>query len=161
MHQPIKLNRRLRDKETRKLGIFADFKQAPVTLLGLLLLLVLSLQSPLLSSPTRKMGQILLISPVLSFEILSTSILLAFSSQSDYSHFGFTSPAPALGAPSSNWGLSPHRTHFPNFPPQLASLALSYGSELRSMQARVCHVHLPPILCRLTIYICWMSEGSK
>lgn len=122
-----------------------------------MLLPIPPLKSPLLPD---KMREILLMHPAVSLRILSTSTLLAFSSHLGCSHLGFTSLAPPLGVPSSNWGLTlppfllfPAFTHFPG--------SFSYESELRHRQAGICHVHLEQILCRLTIQICWINERMK
>lgn len=105
--QPTKLNHRLLDKVICKLGIFADSRHNACYSLWLMLLPIPPSESPLRSLRPDKMGEILLMHPALSFGTLLTSTPLAFSFQSSCSHFGLTSLAPQLGAPSSNWGLTP------------------------------------------------------
>ena len=102
IQQPIKLNHRLLDKGISKLGIFTDLRHNACYSLWLMLLPIPPLKSPLLPDKMRE----ILMYPAVSLRILSTSTLPAFSSHLGCSHLGFTSLAPPLGAPSSNWGLT-------------------------------------------------------
>lgn len=160
MQQHVKLTHRSEIKEYTNWVFLQILGKLPVPLPSGLRCSLSHLPSLLYPVPPmvkwRKHYWCILLSP------LEPSLLLL------YCFFLPTQAISILAAPHQpcHWGLLLLTGDFTPCLPKHRALAcfpssFSYDSELRSMQSGFCQVHLEQLLCRLTVYLCWMNEWMK